>query len=147
LKPIVRGPRSTVKSSWYPTSPLARFETTAASSTGNAAALTHALTVMLPVNCNNDGLPSSTKSFEPSNSTAPALRPVPHVAPFVNVPANPFPDASAADAPDPSLNAYAARTPVALWAEVAADTSVANTRETTEHARASRPARRPGCPD
>ena len=51
------------------------------------------------------GLPSSTKSFTPSSCTAPALRPVPHVAPFVNVPVSPFPDASAAVVPDPSLNA------------------------------------------
>ena len=66
---------------------------------------------MLPVNCSAAGLPSSTKSFTPSNNTAPAFRPAPHAAPFVNVPVNPLPDASAADVPDPSLNAYAATRP------------------------------------
>ena len=85
--------------------PAARLETIAASSTGNAAELTQALTVMLPVTCSSAGFPNSTKSFTPSNNTAPAFRPVPHDAPFVNVPASPLPDASAATVPDPSLNA------------------------------------------
>ncbi len=81
------------------------METIAASSPGKAAELTHALTVMLPVKRSDAGLPSSTKSFTPSKDTAPALRPVPQVAPFVNVPVSPLPDASAAVVPEPSLKA------------------------------------------
>src|SRR5262245_9286770 len=62
---------------------------------------------MLPVNCNAVGLPNPTTSSTPSSTTAPAVRPVPHVAPFASVPLNPPPEAFTTVDPAPSLNAYA----------------------------------------
>src|SRR5262245_32159236 len=99
----VRGPRSALVSSWYPNA-LSRFDTITASSDGKALELIQALTVILPVSCSGEGLPTSTKPLIPSKTTAFPFLPVVHEAPLVSVPLNPSPDESDAELPDDSLN-------------------------------------------
>ena len=88
----------------------------------SAVGRTHASTVTLPTS-SDAASGTVTQSFTPSKfSAAPYFPAATRVAPEI-VPALPVPERSVTDVPDPSLNEYAATSPVGAVAETVAPAS------------------------